>query len=177
MIVGVVMVVLFFYSVLHSVWSGLICGQRPPWHIRYLGVRTLSMAKTEMLWTAGLTPPPCCLPSLTPRPGSSACWSLPCCPGSQGTGPPPGETACQLVTASVENITFRLAATICQLLLWAPSSWYRGGECRPPGRGECGRWGENYVCVFKGTQDILQWLLTMTTKVVCESRFLEFVVF
>jgi len=48
----------------------------------------------------------------------------------------------------------RLAATICQLLLWAPSSWYRGGECRPP-----------------GTQDILQWLLTMTTKVVCESRW------
>jgi len=48
----------------------------------------------------------------------------------------------------------KLAATICQLLLWAPSSWYRGGECRPP-----------------GTQDILQWLLTMTTKVVCESRW------
>jgi len=46
----------------------------------------------------------------------------------------------------------RLAATICQLLLWAPSSWYKGGG--PP-----------------GTQDILQWLLTMTTKVVCESRF------
>jgi len=47
----------------------------------------------------------------------------------------------------------RLAATICQLLLWAPSSWYKGA-CRPP-----------------GTQDILQWLLTMTTKVVCESRW------
>jgi len=50
--------------------------------------------------------------------------------------------------------TPRLAATICQLLLWAPSSWYKGGDCRPP-----------------GTQDILQWLLTMTTKVVCESRW------
>jgi len=47
----------------------------------------------------------------------------------------------------------RLAATICQLLLWAPSSWYKEA-CRPP-----------------GTQDILQWLLTMTTKVVCESRW------
>jgi len=46
----------------------------------------------------------------------------------------------------------RLAATICQLLLWAPSSWYKGGG-------------------LPGTQDILQWLLTMTTKVVCESRF------
>jgi len=53
-----------------------------------------------------------------------------------------------------ERPSAKLAATICQLLLWAPSSWYRGGECRPP-----------------GTQDILQWLLTMTTKVVCESRW------
>eukprot|EP00090_Calanus_glacialis_P017369 TRINITY_DN27057_c0_g1_i6.p1 TRINITY_DN27057_c0_g1~~TRINITY_DN27057_c0_g1_i6.p1 ORF type:complete len:608 (+),score=230.42 TRINITY_DN27057_c0_g1_i6:140-1963(+) len=50
--------------------------------------------------------------------------------------------------------TPRLAATICQLLVRAPSSWYRGGDSRPP-----------------GTQDILQWLLTMTAKVVCESRW------
>jgi PTEN induced putative kinase 1 len=50
--------------------------------------------------------------------------------------------------------TARLAATICQLLLWAPSSWCRGDNPRPP-----------------DTQEILQWLLTMTTKVVCESRW------
>lgn len=48
----------------------------------------------------------------------------------------------------------RLAATICQLLLWAPSTWYRQGQGGVP-----------------DTQDILQWLLTMTTKVVCESRW------
>merc|ERR1712226_1484956 len=48
----------------------------------------------------------------------------------------------------------RLAATICQLLLWAPSTWYRQGQGGAP-----------------NTQDILQWLLTMTTKVVCESRW------
>jgi hypothetical protein len=43
------------------------------------------------------------------------------------------------------------AATTCQLLLWAPSHWYR--EARKVNR-----------------QQILQWLLTMTTKVLCESR-------
>jgi len=48
----------------------------------------------------------------------------------------------------------RLAATVCQLLLWAPSTWYKGRDCRMP-----------------GSQDVLQWLLTMTTKVVCESRW------
>ena len=41
----------------------------------------------------------------------------------------------------------------CPLLVWAPSSGYRGGrDYRPP-------------C----TQDILQRLLTITIKVVCES--------
>jgi len=50
--------------------------------------------------------------------------------------------------------TPRIAATICQLILWAPSSWCRGGNLRPP-----------------DTQEILQWLLTMTTKVVYESRW------
>lgn len=46
----------------------------------------------------------------------------------------------------------RQAATICQLLLWAPSHWYR-----QPAR--------------TNRQQILQWLLTMTTKVLCESRW------
>jgi len=50
--------------------------------------------------------------------------------------------------------TPRLSSTICQLLLWAPSHWYKPGSCRPP-----------------DTQELLQWLLTMTTKVVCESRW------
>ena len=43
-----------------------------------------------------------------------------------------------------------LAATVCHLLLWAPSSWRDN---------------------IPSTQDILQWLLTMTTKVMCESRW------
>lgn len=46
----------------------------------------------------------------------------------------------------------RLCATVCQLLLWAPTSWSSGSH-RPD------------------TQEVLQWLLTMTTKVVCESRW------
>jgi eukaryotic-like serine/threonine-protein kinase len=47
--------------------------------------------------------------------------------------------------------TARQAATTCQLLLWAPSHWYRQ---------------INRV----NRQQVLQWLLTMTTKVLCESR-------
>ena len=43
-----------------------------------------------------------------------------------------------------------LAATVCHLLLWAPSTW------------------RDHI---PSTQDILQWLLTMTTKVMCESRW------
>ena len=45
----------------------------------------------------------------------------------------------------------RQAATTCQLLLWAPSHWYR--EASKVNR-----------------QQVLEWLLTMTTKVLCESR-------
>jgi PTEN induced putative kinase 1 len=44
------------------------------------------------------------------------------------------------------------AATICQLLLWAPKSWTVNSS-------------------LPSSQDILQWSLTMTTKVLYESRF------
>jgi len=47
----------------------------------------------------------------------------------------------------------RTAATVVQLLLWAPSTW-----CRQGGRPD--------------TQAILQWLLTVTTKLVCEARYI-----
>lgn len=47
-----------------------------------------------------------------------------------------------------------LAATVCQLLLWAPRSWVDPESPSQP-----------------NTQDIIQWLLTMTTKVLYESRF------
>ncbi len=46
-----------------------------------------------------------------------------------------------------------LAATICQLLLWAPSSWWEPGSRTTT------------------TASALQWLLAVTTKVMCESRF------
>jgi len=59
-----------------------------------------------------------------------------------------------LARSPTDRPTPRMAATTCQLLLWAPSDWYRPGGKRPP-----------------DTQDLLQWLLTMTTKVVCESRW------
>jgi len=52
-----------------------------------------------------------------------------------------------------KRISAEMAANICQLLLWMPSGWTTGGKRYP------------------GTQDILQWLLTMTTKVLYESRF------
>ena len=48
----------------------------------------------------------------------------------------------------------RTAATVVQLLLWAPSTWGRQGG-RPD------------------TQAVLQWLLTVTTKLVCEARYIQ----
>ena len=51
------------------------------------------------------------------------------------------------------RLSAELAATICQLLLWAPSSWWKTTER------------------VLSTQEILQWALTLTTKVLCESRF------
>lgn len=46
-----------------------------------------------------------------------------------------------------------VAANVCQLLLWAPSSWLKAGLVKPPSSAE-----------------ILQWLLSLTTKVLCEGR-------
>jgi len=50
------------------------------------------------------------------------------------------------------RISAEMAANICQLLLWMPSPWLSGTR-------------------YPGTQDLLQWLLTMTTKVLYESRY------
>lgn len=46
----------------------------------------------------------------------------------------------------------RQAAAVCQLFLWSPSMWIKERK-------------------RVSSQDILQWLLTMTTKVLCESRW------
>lgn len=49
--------------------------------------------------------------------------------------------------------TPELAATACQLLLWAPPRWTDPSLPAP------------------SSQEVLQWLLTVTTKVMCESAF------
>ncbi|KAJ8938204.1 hypothetical protein NQ318_011700 [Aromia moschata] len=45
-----------------------------------------------------------------------------------------------------------VAANVCQLLLWAPSSWLKPGIKVPT------------------SAEILQWLLSLTTKILCEGR-------
>ena len=50
------------------------------------------------------------------------------------------------------RLSAAMAADICQLLLWAPRTW-KSEDLKIQ------------------SQEILQWLLTMTTKVLCESRF------
>jgi len=46
-----------------------------------------------------------------------------------------------------------VAANVCQLFLWAPSAWLRRGLVKLP-----------------SSNEIIQWLLTLTTKVLCEGR-------
>ncbi|KAJ8948925.1 hypothetical protein NQ314_008327 [Rhamnusium bicolor] len=46
-----------------------------------------------------------------------------------------------------------VAANVCQLFLWAPSSWLKPGMVKLPTSAE-----------------ILQWLLSLTTKILCEGR-------
>lgn len=48
-----------------------------------------------------------------------------------------------------------LAATVCQLYLWAPSSWIKLRQFNSP---------------LPSSSEILQWLLCLTTKVLCEGR-------
>ena len=48
-----------------------------------------------------------------------------------------------------------LASNICQLLLWAPRKWFMDSEYRP------------------NNHDLMQWFVTMTTKLMCETRFLN----
>ncbi|XP_018567039.1 serine/threonine-protein kinase PINK1, mitochondrial [Anoplophora glabripennis] len=46
-----------------------------------------------------------------------------------------------------------IAANVCQLFLWAPSTWLKPGNIKLPTSAE-----------------ILQWLLSLTTKILCEGR-------
>ncbi|KYQ56678.1 Serine/threonine-protein kinase PINK1, mitochondrial [Trachymyrmex zeteki] len=52
-----------------------------------------------------------------------------------------------------KRLDSELAATIMQLYLWAPSSWLKKSEGRLP-----------------SSNEIMQWLLCLTTKVLCEGR-------
>ncbi|XP_052131136.1 serine/threonine-protein kinase Pink1, mitochondrial [Frankliniella occidentalis] len=52
------------------------------------------------------------------------------------------------------RITAELAATVCQLYLWAPSSWIQFGK----------------KTTLPSSSEILQWLFCLTTKVVSEGR-------
>nr|CAD7441642.1 unnamed protein product [Timema bartmani] len=51
-----------------------------------------------------------------------------------------------------KRLSAEMAATVIQLSLWAPSSWLQPGSDIP------------------ATNEILQWLLCLTTKVLCEGR-------
>ncbi|XP_053598735.1 serine/threonine-protein kinase Pink1, mitochondrial [Microplitis demolitor] len=74
------------------------------------------------------------------------------------------ETVPSVIAALIKNILSRnvyqrmsaeMAATIMQLYLWAPSAWLRKRNKLP------------------SSNEILQWLLCLTTKVLCEGREIE----
>ncbi|CAG9855902.1 unnamed protein product [Phyllotreta striolata] len=52
-----------------------------------------------------------------------------------------------------KRLNSEVAANVCQLFLWAPSSWLKSENSKLPSSAE-----------------ILQWLLSLTTKVLCEGR-------
>ena len=82
-----------------------------------------------------------------------------------------------LETNPSKRMSAKDAANICQLLLWAPSSWTKIGNqrnkrssifCRKYNRSES---KNDSLMKEKSTHDILQWLLTLTTKIIYEARF------
>ena len=79
-----------------------------------------------------------------------------------------------------KRITAKKAANICQLLLWAPSSWT---NVMPQGSKSSSIFSRKYnrreskndlLLEEKSTNSILQWLLTLTTKLLYEARFSKF---
>nr|CAI5836113.1 unnamed protein product [Callosobruchus analis] len=55
-----------------------------------------------------------------------------------------------------KRIDPEIAANVCQLFLWAPSSWLKPGLVKLP-----------------SSTEILQWLLSLTTKVLCEGKLTQ----
>ena len=81
-----------------------------------------------------------------------------------------------------KRMSAKQAANICQLLLWAPTSWTAGdnegykrsifcGNFKLDGYNGASLPGERNYFHCYNTQNILQWLLTLTTKVLYEARF------
>ena len=76
-----------------------------------------------------------------------------------------------------KRLSAKQVANICQLILWAPSSWTNITNQRSK---KSSIFSKKYnrsqsksdsVLEEKSTHDILQWLLTLTTKIIYEARF------
>ncbi|XP_039282658.1 serine/threonine-protein kinase PINK1, mitochondrial [Nilaparvata lugens] len=59
-----------------------------------------------------------------------------------------------LARKTSKRLDAELAATVCQLYLWAPSGWLKPRQASPP----------------PSQSEVLQWLLCLATKVMCEGR-------
>jgi len=120
---------------------------------------TINYAKSD-LWTAGTI-------AYEIFGGCNPFYPSSDSPGLQSTKyrmeelPPAPDSTPPLLAKLINSLLYReveyrpspkQAATICQLYLWSPSTWTK-------------------TKVRVSSQDILQWLLTMTTKVLCESRW------
>ena len=76
-----------------------------------------------------------------------------------------------------KRLSAKQAANICQVLLWAPSSWVsdcyktdKKGFAHNSKNGK-NKQGTRLLTEGRSTQEIVQWLLTLTTKVLYEARF------
>ena len=76
-----------------------------------------------------------------------------------------------------KRLSAKQVANICQLVLWAPSSWTNITNQKTK---KSSVFSEKYNRSLsksdseleeKSTHDILQWLLTLTTKIIYEARF------
>lgn len=59
-----------------------------------------------------------------------------------------------LARKTSKRLDAEMAATVCQLYLWAPSAWLKPRQTSPP----------------PSQSEVLQWLLCLATKVMCEGR-------
>lgn len=55
----------------------------------------------------------------------------------------------------MQRLDPEIAANVCQLFLWAPSNWLKADAKLP------------------SSTELLQWLLCLTTKILCEGRLLS----